>query len=533
MLNDGDIRANRVATYVRWSTDDQTYGTTLEVQLETCRNYILSQGWTPQDTLTFIDDGYSGGNLDRPALRRMCEVITADIIDCVVVYRLDRLARNIVDAVNLVLREWDGHTYFKSVCEPIDTTSAIGRQIFVMLAGFADWERNVIRERMMSGKIALVKKGKDPGGLRPFGYKKGKEPNSYAIEPNEALIIERIFRMYAEGLSFRHIANTLNEEKIPTRRGNKWSGAGIRYILGNPTYTGHMVYGHKTIKRQHTTENERTFRRSTDDLHSLPQQAYTIRSPHVPPIIMQELFDKVQMIKQEKADTLDAYALRRVRGKTTLLAGLAKCACGWGINANWAGANRQYRYYRCNASATGRHAPCDCRYMDMDTADAMVLKTIQETIGSAGSPHSLLEHMSSEHMRNQQRLQKEQHDIETQLVFLQQQVERVSNDYISGCLSSAAYTQAIKMLDAETLKTTIDYSKVLERYNKIAAQDSSFSEIERCIQQLSKWSDLDMATKRQVLKQLTKRITIYRASDQETTVSITYVWENGVIQDES
>ncbi|HWI65609.1 MAG TPA: recombinase family protein, partial [Symbiobacteriaceae bacterium] len=127
------VREDRVALYVRWSTDDQSEGTTLQVQLEGCRHFALSQGWTPQAELTFIDDGYSGATLDRPALRRLRDLVARGEIDCVIVFKVDRLSRNIVDAVDLVLGEWRDTCYFKSAREPIDSSTDLGRMIFSVL----------------------------------------------------------------------------------------------------------------------------------------------------------------------------------------------------------------------------------------------------------------------------------------------------------------------------------------------------------------------------------------------------------------
>jgi len=116
------IDPTKVAIYIRWSTEDQTEGTTLDVQTDGCSHFVKSQGWIVNPNLVFIDDGYSGGNLDRPALAKMRKQILAGQIDCVVTFKIDRLSRNVVDTVNLVLREWENRCYFKSAREAIDTS---------------------------------------------------------------------------------------------------------------------------------------------------------------------------------------------------------------------------------------------------------------------------------------------------------------------------------------------------------------------------------------------------------------------------
>lgn len=156
-VNETIIDPNKVAIYPRYSTDEQGQGTTLEVQLNACKNYALSQGWNINEDLIFIDDGYTGANLDRPEMTRLREYISEGKVECVIVYKLDRLSRNLKDAVNLVMDEWLDICHLKSVTEPIDTTTPLGKQIFYILMGFAEMEREVIRERVWSGKVTRAK----------------------------------------------------------------------------------------------------------------------------------------------------------------------------------------------------------------------------------------------------------------------------------------------------------------------------------------------------------------------------------------
>ena len=123
------VDKSKVAAYVRWSTDEQTDGTTLEVQLEPCRLFIQSQGWLIREDLVFVDDGHSGGSLNRPGLNRLREVVRGGNVSCVVVYKLDRLSRSVLDTA-LVLQEWEGICSIRSTREPVDTTNPTGSILF-------------------------------------------------------------------------------------------------------------------------------------------------------------------------------------------------------------------------------------------------------------------------------------------------------------------------------------------------------------------------------------------------------------------
>ncbi|HWI53053.1 MAG TPA: recombinase family protein, partial [Symbiobacteriaceae bacterium] len=161
----------QVAIYIRWSTEDQGEGTTLDVQMEACQAFILSQGWSVAPERIYIDDGISGGTLERPALSRLRSAISQGFVDCVVVYKLDRLSRSVVDMVRLVLDEWEGHCCIKSAREPIDTLTQTGRLFFYQLMSFAEWERSVIRERTFAGKLRRAQEGKNPGITAAYGYR--------------------------------------------------------------------------------------------------------------------------------------------------------------------------------------------------------------------------------------------------------------------------------------------------------------------------------------------------------------------------
>ncbi|HLN63516.1 MAG TPA: recombinase family protein, partial [Symbiobacteriaceae bacterium] len=214
-----DVDPQKVAIYIRWSTEDQGEGTTLEVQREGCTHYVLSQGWSVRPDLVFVDDGYSGGTLDRPALNRLRRLAAAGEVDCVVVFKLDRLSRSVVDTVNLVLREWEHKCQLRSAREAIDTGSHAGRMFFYTLVSFAEWERSTIRERTFAGRVRRAQEGRNPGRTLPYGYAPGGRPGEVALVAHEAETVRRIFARYIAGASVRAIAAALNTEGRPAPRG--------------------------------------------------------------------------------------------------------------------------------------------------------------------------------------------------------------------------------------------------------------------------------------------------------------------------
>jgi DNA invertase Pin-like site-specific DNA recombinase len=242
LLTNAPIDPNRVAVYIRWSTDEQTQGTTLEVQREACQHFLKSQGWNYVEELVFVDDGYSGGNMDRPALARLRAAINVGDVAAVVVYKLDRLSRNLLDCVNLVRQEWAKVALF-STMERFDTHSSVGQMVFNILVSFAEFERNVIRDRMMSGKRKRWEQGRNSGFKYPYGYRRSAT-GSFEIDPAQAEVVRRMYGDYIQGAGFAVIRDRLNQEGIPAPSGGQWRICSIQLILKNPFYAGHMAAGY-------------------------------------------------------------------------------------------------------------------------------------------------------------------------------------------------------------------------------------------------------------------------------------------------
>ncbi|HEY8347604.1 MAG TPA: recombinase family protein [Symbiobacteriaceae bacterium] len=337
------IRPDRVAIYVRWSTDDQGEGTTPAVQLEGCRHYVLSQGWHPRDDLTFIDDGYSGGNLDRPGLTRLRELVARGEVDCVVVFKVDRLSRNIVDAVDLVLREWQGRCAFKSAREPIDTTTDLGRVIFGILAMFADFERSQIRERTLSGKLRRIAAGEQLHGEPAYGYRRSPVRGQWEEEPAEAELVRRIFRLAAAGESAAAICRRLNTEGCRTRAGKLWTSRAVLWILRNRLYIGEVVFGRTQLRRTEERPGRTLRVRRSGPVICAPTRA-------APALVDRELFLTVQQILEERRARHRAVGGRGL-GSPHLLVGLARCPCGGALAAKRQ--RNRVRYY-CPGAGQGR-----------------------------------------------------------------------------------------------------------------------------------------------------------------------------------
>ena len=190
----------RCAIYTRKSSEEglQQEFNSLDAQRESAEAFIASQrgqGWQVKPEL-YDDGGYTGGNMERPALKRLLQNVEAGEIDCVVVYKVDRLSRSLLDFSRIV-ETFDKHgVSFVAVTQQFNTTNSLGRLTLNILLSFAQFEREIIAERTRDKMWAARKKGKWIGGHPLLGYDIGSGGGRILINPAEAEQVREIFRLY-------------------------------------------------------------------------------------------------------------------------------------------------------------------------------------------------------------------------------------------------------------------------------------------------------------------------------------------------
>ncbi|HYG59993.1 MAG TPA: recombinase family protein [Symbiobacteriaceae bacterium] len=428
-----EIRPDQVAIYIRWSTEDQGDGTTLAVQSEACRHYLLSQGWQVRDDLIYVDDGHSGGSLDRPALTRLRRAVQAGKVDCVVVFRLDRLSRSVIDTVTLVLQEWADLTHVKSAREPVDTTTAMGRQFFYMLVSYAEWERNVIRERMFSGKLRRAREGRSPGMPAPYGYARGATPGALVPVESEVAAVRLAFTLADQGESVRAIAAHLARQGFPTRKGGPWATSMVSKLLRNPIYAGLMVWGRRRVNPRHGKVSGEPRYRVAAEPHARAE------ATAIPPLIERDRFDRVQAALAGRRRVAPGAA-----GSGHLLSGLLRCgACGAPMQYN---RFRAWAYYRCGSKSeqAGRcTAPSVPAGVVEDALVALVRRRYEPEVQRQVS--ALWEACCRE--QAEQRAA-EQASLAGALERLAKQERRINRDYRQGSLTAAERMQLLEQVAA-------------------------------------------------------------------------------------
>lgn len=340
-----------VGIYVRVSTPEQAInGHSIDEQIERTKKYCDAMNWTVYKVYT--DAGYTGSNIDRPAMQNLIKDVKDGMINKVLVYKLDRLSRSQKDTIMLIEDVFLSHGVdFVSMSENFDTATPFGRAMIGILAVFAQLEREQIKERMLMGKIARAKQGKFHGSAKiPIGY--DYVDGELVTNEYEKLQIQTIFELYAEGKSPNQIQNALDDCGY-THKGSLWNVKAIRDVLSRKTYLGYVSYQGEWYKGSHE------------------------------PFITQELFDQVQTIRARKREEHDSF--NRRGGATSYLGGYLVCAHCHGkygkVQHIYGG--KPYRYYVCHSrSKTNRilvkDPNCKNKNWRMEELDNIVFNEIKK-----------------------------------------------------------------------------------------------------------------------------------------------------------
>ena len=240
----GPIRRLRCAIYTRKSTEEglEQEFNSLDAQREACEAYVASQraeGWIALPT-KYDDGGFSGGTLERPALQRLLSDIEAGLVNVVVVYKIDRLSRSLMDFSKLVEVFDRNAVTFVSVTQSFNTTTSMGRLTLNILLSFAQFEREVIGERIRDKFAASRKRGMWMGGWTPLGY--DVIDRKLVVKESEAALVRRIFARFLELGSVTLLVRELQQQDARTKQGRAFDKGIVYKLLNNRVYLGEAVH---------------------------------------------------------------------------------------------------------------------------------------------------------------------------------------------------------------------------------------------------------------------------------------------------
>lgn len=291
-----------VACYVRVSTSEQAEkGYSIPEQKERLSKFCESMGW--KGHIFYVDPGYSGAKLERPALQNLISDVENGKIRKVIVFKLDRLSRSQKDTLTLIEDIFlQNGTDFVSMTENFDTSTPFGRAIIGILSVFAQLEREQIKERMSIGKVGRAKEGRwFGGGTPPVGYDYDTEKGLLTVNEFEKIQVREAFTLFLAGASLRKIQLVFYEKGYSHKSG-KWSTKTLRNVLRNPVYIGKVRWKGEIYEGVHE------------------------------PIISEETFNAAQILLKTRAEDY-SHTGKRIGNSVYYLTGLLKCAnCGAGYH---------------------------------------------------------------------------------------------------------------------------------------------------------------------------------------------------------
>ena len=253
----------RCAVYTRKSTEeglDQVFNS-LDAQRETCAAYVLSQqheGWTLVSEF-YDDGGYSGGTINRPGLKQLLADVKAGKVNVVVVYKIDRLTRSLADFAKIVDVLDGAKASFVSVTQAFNTTTSMGRLTLNVLLSFAQFEREVITERIRDKIAASKARGMWMGGPVPLGYR--VENRKLVVVEDEAATVREIMKRYLAAASIRELLVELTRDGVVTKRmtmkggttrgGTPFRQGALFWLISNPIYLGKLRHKDKVYDGEH------------------------------------------------------------------------------------------------------------------------------------------------------------------------------------------------------------------------------------------------------------------------------------------
>ena len=388
----------RCAIYTRKSTDENLDSdfNSLDAQRESAEDYVRSQqreGWVALPE-RYDDGAYSGATLERPALRRLMDDVRAGRVDAIVVYKIDRLSRSLLGFARLIEELEQHQVSLVSVTQQMDTSTSMGRLNLHVVLSFAQYEREVIAERIRDKMGASRRRGKYLGGVPPLGYDVDRPNKRLVVHDEESVLVRYVFRRYLQLGSTVALVKELAAEghrtkawvtqKGKKRPGRPWNKAHIYRLLGNPLYLGKVSHHGEIFEGEHEG------------------------------IIEQALWDEVQEKLKEN---------HRARGNESrsetpaLLKGILRCgSCGASMGVTFTKRHgRMYRYYLCHqANRQGYHA-CPVKTVSAGIIEGAVMGLLKDVFRSPEMVARTLQAVQAREAEEKARLEADKQRIEGEL----------------------------------------------------------------------------------------------------------------------
>ena len=382
--------SKKVAIYCRVSTTEQAEeGYSIDEQNIKIREYCEREGHEIYNL--YEDRGISGKNItNRPGIKQLLQDATENKFDLVIVWKLNRISRKLLDILNIVELLNKHNIAFRSLTENFETETPSGKLQLNIMGAIGEFERETIAENVKMGLLARAKEGRWNGGV-VLGYdlvelnNEGKKRKNTVLKINEkeANTVRRIFELYSQGHGYKAVVNRINKEGHKTKRNGEFAVSTVKEILQNPVYIGKIRYN----VRQDWSKKRR------NNINANPILSDGIHEP----IIDVETWNKVQVILKERSKKHN-----KVYDCEFPLTGILKCpVCGAGMTINRSTAKRKdgtrriNEYYSCGNWKNKGTAVCNSNSIRVEVADEYVLNKIMELINDESILRKVIDNINN------------------------------------------------------------------------------------------------------------------------------------------
>lgn len=513
-------------------------GESIDNQFEACKEYIRYNypDTKDEDILEFLDEGYSGGNTNRPHFRELMNSIKKNEIKAVVVYRLDRISRNVADFAKMYQEFALMNVAFISTSERYDTSTSMGRAMLNIATVFAQLERETTAERIRDNMHELAKTGRWLGGTTPTGYKSeevtydkgdGKTRKLHKLEtvPEEAELVRMIFRLFLEMDSLTKVETYLLQHHITTKNDKDYTRFSIKNILQNPVYMradadawnyfeelGIELYAEQADfngKNGVIAYNKTNQKASkAHEIRDVEEWIIAVGKHHG--LISGADWIKTQQLLANNASK----SYRKPRSNVALLSGLLFCGkCGGfmrpKLTSRKNAAGERIYTYMCEVKEKSRRKNCDMKTINGNTLDKAIIEEIKKLSADSSDFIRGLERTKLEIQTHGQEIDRQLDGLRKTLGDNQKEITSLVN-VMARSEGTAAYDHIISQineLDAKSKKAEQRIEELVSLSKKDAYSDEEFDMLRQMLQSFGDTVDnMSVEQKRAALRVFIERV---------------------------
>lgn len=507
-------------------------GDSVENQIQMCKEYI-SIHFPSSESIVFEDEGFSGGNTDRPQFQKMIEGIKKGNFDVLVCYRLDRISRSIVDFSSTMEILEENDVAFVSIKEQFDTSTPMGRAMMYISSVFAQLERETIAERIKDNMMRLARTGRWLGGKAPTGFKGERESyfddkmqkRSYTtlipIE-KELQLVKTLFGKYIEFDSISKLHTWTLENNIKSKNGNDFDMAALKIILTNPVYVKSDQYLFEWFEsREYDIANKKDEYRGNgiflyNKYQNRRNKAHKIKDISEQVVVVGKhkgIIDSKPWVQvQEMLEKNSKKAPRTGTGEHGVIGPILYCSCGskMRITLKYVEGEVKHYYYKCRRKEQSKGTRCSIKNANGTEADMMIENAIKAAGKKKGPLWKQIREQEKKVSRSGNAMNSQRENIESQIEKNKKSIENLTVQLTENQSSTASryIIMQIEQLDNQINELKKKLSSIEEEKDLSLLEEENKKLIMQYIDIFNKsYDNTDIFEKRRVIQFIFKRIT--------------------------